>query len=1274
MSLSKDVLETIHKYTNIFNVFLSCIDSVPIKGKTKKEYCLPVKTMLELLNASGNVAMDHASFCKFVKDHSQQYIDTLKTEIAKYDMKFIQILDRFEKSEYYKQDRISVAQQNLITARNNGKHSLPEINVHSSCINRELPLVIQYQLRSEEYSYPIDKACIESEISNFIAALLKDANMNRTTNEQQWNQVKKFVPQNLSDELLELAIQIENQTTNQDRLMLFNCDMILQKIVETIPYLQNANRDNISHILKLKQFELFFMTNECLRELLEIPDFDAKMQLSNLLLKMGLDKYTKNNSLTQSTVSDLKPKASTTKSCIINIDVKCIDFMKLYFSVSAEKRLMIKTFFPYKNGHIFLKDCDTTIIKRFVSISDISVSLGVSIYVISNGSSRMINNSDTDMTIILFMDNVKGLATGGDNSNKKMFNIVFNKDNQFLHINFKVPSPNLKFITFEQFQQNNPYLTLENAFEKYQTEYATDYFVPSTFDSAFLGYLNNKMLLYGTEETNDTFIVFSRFRVPKEPLKSQYHKVYNLVRSKPPVPTIQKTIRSLLDEKIIISLYDLFTIWLNCAKNSGISNLIERSDGYQTVAGYFCRESDVWKSNIYQQDSLKYWDLQRVPFLSIHEIHRSSYVPKNICLFSCLASHWTASLPSNAFGSRLETVDNSVNQFSCFQENILNTQIPIDIDVALDSKLRPRYVSMENLTLLQILPYILKFGPVIRLDGTTTSVTQSSDSHFFTLTLYIYMKWNLGLIDMNTIKEILEPLLASPAKYLIREADCRFIQVENLLPQTHYQFPPLPCYVKLFTSDSETNSQSSKTIGVLYSYDEEKDEYIVRCGTEIQILARDEFQFYEKSRILPYPIKLNSDSKRSFNCELSDSKGSSSMVGKAVKHIDGDVYLVTVENDISQHKMSWNTHFEWDDQKYVIDHTPPPTLGQPVYVKDIHVDKNKNRVADTCETLAETYVVPNIYDRTNNPPFFDLFHPSSRFCILPFLHFVGIKSFMKSDQNMLLQKVLSQPRATEGVLSKKCLDSNCLLVQSAIILWLQATQDRHSLEQLTIAMGKLSTIDSERDQLYSSLREFLSVEQLKAIVWESMETAYSVLYLIISKLYPNVHMHHSYHDLWLNVTGVNVTKSIEMIPDQKTITRKIIETDYDNVSDIDPVSVFTLYPDALSLFYCYLEQHGNEEKNRMTQNAINDVFWFNHKWYNSVMNISEACKFRDQVWSCLLKIPGIIHSLSNAQKERMFRRLNVKSITDIYSGGKDKDTGAMLLNVVKYLESLSLFG
>jgi hypothetical protein len=239
------------------------------------------------------------------------------------------------------------------------------------------------------------------------------------------------------------------------------------------------------------------------------------------------------------------------------------------------------------------------------------------------------------------------------------------------------------------------------------------------------------------------------------------------------------------------------------------------------------------------------------------------------------------------------------------------------------------------------------------------------------------------------------------------------------------------------------------------------------------------------------------------------------------------------------------------------------------------------------------------------------------------------------------------------------------------VLWLQATQTHDSLEQLTTSMGRLSTTDSDRDQLYSSLREFLSLDQLKAIVWDSIGTAYSVLHLIMTKLYPHLKWHHNYASLWFSVTGQAVIDAPEILPDPKTIARKVIETNHtgsSNVSELDAIKTFTKHPYSLKLFECFT---CDSELFAIERNNILDVFWFSKKWYNSIMNVSEACKFRDQVWESLIRIPDIIESLSEAQKYRMCQRLGIQNTMDIYCA--NFTSPSMLFKVVKYLDSLSLF-
>ena len=66
-------------------------------------------------------------------------------------------------------------------------------------------------------------------------------------------------------------------------------------------------------------------------------------------------------------------------------------------------------------------------------------------------------------------------------------------------------------------------------------------------------------------------------------------------------------------------------------------------------------------------------------------------------------------------------------------------------------------------------------------------------------------------------------------------------------------------------------------------------------------------------------------------------------------------------------------------------------------------------------------------------------------------------------------------------------------------------------------------------QLWDSLEEFLTEDQLKLINLTKPEDNYPVLKFILEKLYDNVHLHHTFNDIWKLVNpNQNITKVLKL--------------------------------------------------------------------------------------------------------------------------------------------------
>lgn len=1235
--MDDEIRDTIEKYTKLFRVFVDSMETIPMNSRSKKEYTLPHGTLLKysVKGASGISKTNKEAFCKFVKNNVTEYLTILEREIVDFDMKFVMLLDRFQKSKYYNPSDIHKHcksgtqhdKSNISTLSNantsNASYAMERLllGLSVSSKTRSLPWSIRYHLKSDQYKYLSDYKIPENQMWLFIIGLLRGVNQTQTDTTKEWQIVKQYIPDELSNpEELEIAIKIHDKIQKK-QFIVFNNEYILNLITQAIPFLNNGLSKDIHTILKLEQFETFYRMIPELDEILDLPDLENIYRLSCVLTNMGI-KCPDNVAMKMYTFSD-------------------IPFVQAYSQLSKEIRLLIKAFFPYKNGIVFIKDTDTDIqpCKTFEEIKD---RLKITFCRVDDKPDELdemdklnkLNKLEPpNLIILLFSDYY-----------------VIKSDKSFFQTDKFTLNPNPKFVTFKEYLSglsglsglsdwshhsvNSP--ILDDAYREYRDKYMIGYYVPETYESALFGYLNEQLLLYGVEETDKDFVVFKRFMIPKEPLKDQYRKVYNLVRQKPPVPTINRKLFDLLEQGYTHTLRDLYNVWMTCAKNAVFTNLIQRTDGYQTTEGYYCREVDVWKSDIYYQGNVKDWDLKRTPYLSIHQIQHSGLTPKDVCLLSCLTSHWNYT---------------SVDALS---ESVFNTDVPTEIDVLTDQNLKPKCTRINNVSPIQLLPFILKFGPVVRhtystcnaSDTHNTNITKSAevtndsdvsadvfDADFYAKTLYYLVKWNLGKLSLEELKAKFGELFVDGVQYVysVKDSDVGFLHTESTLSSHNHQFPPLPCYVNVFGKQGRS---------VLYAYDEITNEYTIRNGESVEIVTRDHFEFDSCSRILPYPVTFLKNAYTPTDWCPQPLVPNDVNSGVAIENIGGDRYIVTVGQ--VERKMTYRAHFIWDDQTYIDQNTKSIGDDEKVYLKDISIDDYGN-VTDAYNDMEEPYRVPRKEDRSNNRPYYDLYFPSSRFCILPFLNFIGVKKFVKADQDNLINKVM---------LKKKCIDSSCLLVKCAVTVWLDCIE---------------GTRKWDKTQLYDSLGEFLDKEQMNLINLDTPEDNYPVLNLILDKLYESIHWHHSFRELWDDTCGApKFTKELKLIPKTDEYV-----TDFTSVVNgmsgaanavVSGFPIFQEYPDAIKLYNCFIE-------GTPVCREVLDIFWHGDKWYKRTMNTTEATKFRDHAWKKLLMVPKLVSDLPMVQQQKLSDQLKLKNVSDIYSSDDPK----VLLKVVKFLDSLSMF-
>jgi hypothetical protein len=1269
--MDDDVRQTIFKYENLFHMFVKVLDRIPMKDKSKKNFVIPCKTLFDYFKAESKSVdiNDKSECCKFIKDRVNQYIDILKTEIATFDRKFIQILDRFKKSEYYNIDDCMVQENTQTTS---SQYDKPELQINIRSMTKLLPYKIHYNLHAEDYEYLCDYSFKESNLFDFIMELFKDINKTQSDTSNEWKYIQKELPYtfSLDANALEIAIHIDDQTV-ENHIILFNNQYILKLITEVVPFLENGNKDDVYELLCIEQFKMFYLLHPTLKEIIEMENVSDKFQLSDKLSKIGLD-----------LVPDDK--------AYINMNTSDISYMNEYLELTKDKRLLIKTFFPYKKGTAFLKYEDFQNVKRCNTMQEICDTFGVSFYIVD----KKIRIGTSKITILLFSTSVAGSKT-------KMYNVI-KKNNHFIHLKFSEPKETPVYISFDEFRQNasasddavagadslvgvadttavsdvklpppchtedkvqgkksrkvtfapnavdanddktpskDNLSEIELCYEQYQLKYMQDYFVPSTFENALMGYLNEGILMYGVELVGETFVVFKRFQIAREPMKSQYQMVYNMVKQKPPIPTQLVSIKEMVRQNIILSIQDLWNIWINCVNNGSI-RLIKRNDGYQTIEGFFCRECDVQKNDVYQQSgTAAVWDLKNLPYISLHQAQLMT--PKQVCMIACLTSHWSVKTNEQNFKNLVE-----------------NTLVPVDIDVLYNSNIRPTFTKMNNLTALQLLPFILKYGPVSRVNNNTSvPVVKCFEIDFFLQTLYMYVQWNAGKMEIDQLQETFQNIMSiddGNFSYLIPTKYVKFIHVDTILPIFTTQFPPLPCYVQL-NRGGKTNDN---IIGILYSHDEQKDEYIIRQGVDVIVVKRSEFNFYDKSRLLPYPITFlnTSNAQIAQIAQTAQTAQTAQRTGEAVEYYaESDSYKIvelTFEGLSNEWRnMKWNVDFLWDDQTYICNRLAPSNLGEKIYLKDIQVDSNQ-KVTDSYCSLEEPYETPSIVDRTNNRPWFDLYHPSSRYCIMSLLQFMGVDTFMKQDQLSLIQKVVTK---------KKCLESSCILIQAAITIWTECIT------------GKMSY---SRSHIKDSLRDFLTNEQIGKLNLDQLDDSYPILQLILEKLYQNVKFHHLFYDLWSTTNGgggdVNTEDHRKMVDNlqQKEFipieNPNSIEKETNNNNDID---VFRKYPHTFKLFECFIESPEQCD-------VILNVFWHTHKWYTSIMNVTEACKFRDQTWKSLMITPQLVYNMPDIQQKRLMEKVGATTIDDIFSvsGCQPNERTTRLLTIVRFLDSLSLYG
>lgn len=1186
--------QVVEKYVNLWNVFIRVLDNIPLKTRKKKEYDIPAKS-LGTYFPDEKMPKEHDAVCTFIKQRSEQYILILTEELRNFDMKFKMLLDRFEKSSYYQKNIISLTSRTVVakddTVRAGGNvGSL----IASSYQTHPLPFELHYQLQSEDYQYTtVDNVGFtESDIYFFMLELFKyinNGNGEGINCKSLFTHYKDSLFRTQDLEELEFVIRLDDKIGAEDEIVVINEDYVKQQINDCFPYLENANTSDIATMLEMPQFRMFYQTNEFLNRLLGFTDLRERLELSRIAKKVV-------------NISE------TSNTPIQTVFVNQIEILNIWRSLNPEVRLLLKTFFNFTQGNVFLKPRDLELGVCPETISGVAELLHTNFVVINekNPIQRITSKGHSPATVVLYKKDIPGLGV--------RYYPVVSGGNVFIHINFKMPSLVKDYVTFAEFSREKKYVrsSLEEQYDQYRDEFMRHYYVPKTFETAILGYLHSGVTLYGVREEDDTFVVFDRYRIPKEPLKTEYHRVYNLVKVGPPTPVVNATFFEMLKQGIVISMQDLWKLWINAAEKNAFSNLIERTDGYQTSEGFYCRESDIWKSSVYQQHYLKDWDLERVPFLSLQQIKRGYLTVKNVCLISCITSHWD-------WSSR-ETLQNSV-----LGEN---TVTPLDIDYSLDESTRPRHTVMKGLTQIQLLPFILKLGPVVR------RLSGQLDVGFYINSLMLFIEWNSGKHTLETLKPAFSELFGNPEipyEYLIRDSDMSYLHTESILPLYNHQFPPLPCYVLCRGNQK----------AVLFSFDETADEFTVMLNNKVLSLSRDEFQFYHESRILPYPVSFLKKAYDDVYC--GGAEIDSDMVsGRAVEHFGNDQYRVVL-NDEQKRNLIWNEHFIWDDQLFVSEQLPEKSQGDKVYMKDISIDDNGD-VYDNYVVLEQPYQTPKIIDRTNNPPFFSLYHASSQFSVLPFLNFVGVGKFWKNDQEQVMKVILTK---------KVCMEPSCLLVQASIVIWNQCMRDARKWD---------------KSQLWDSLGEFLDTDTKDGrdvIDLSKLEDHYSVLKFILEKLY-NVQWHHSFKDLWVIFEPDNVpTKMLKL--EMRLEELPILKLTLEDSVQIDADLIFQEYPEAISLYECFFSPKLKNDEEIV--NEILDQFWYSQRWYDSVLNISEAMKFRDRVWNCLVQIPKIMEELPKVLKQKMFIEFKVSSTRQLYRLRDPR----LLVKVVKYLNNISMF-
>lgn len=790
---------------------------------------------------------------------------------------------------------------------------------------------------------------------------------------------------------------------------------------------------------------------------------------------------------------------------------------------------------------------------------------------------------------------------------EKFYFITLNKKLLFLELNFDVEAPEQKeFLLFEEFQQEYLDFNEHQQYVKYEQDYLekTQEYLP-TFEAIWKNYQKYGSLPNDIKDDGSNWIVYKFWTISKgmdmrQSLKDAYQYI---VSNKKPSPYKTVILEDLIKDEIIVNLPSLFHLIIQNQKKQAVrlKDIFEMDDGFQMPNGFQCRIKDIYNFN--KNSFQKKWLFEKTPFITKELINSGCYEQKDVCLlYVSLLPYW---------------------QFPNFS---LSVNMPITLKEYYERKTEFRCVAFKKVNFNTI----LKLGPPVRRNSRSNTI----DLQFFLEMVKNFCMYNLDIINEKKFQEIWE-------KYSTDDDFVYIVTNEFLINKNTYSKKK-----KLFSKQIPKMIRIGNDIGVISQKTGNKVKIFNQRTKKFIYMNQDELIIDNSLRVLPFPVL--------FTPTLIDKKiiPNHILTGTAIQYLaDRKCYLVKTEEG-GQYRLKWDIDFEWDDERFIEENLiTPDDHGKVKMLKEISIDDDKN-VIEHYHVIPEVYQIPSKKDYVNNRMFYDLYHPNSKMCVLPFLNFLSIYLVKSFQWNLLKYALASIEKDKERNSNiSNCRNHFCILIKVLWKIW-QDLVLKHGTYNESERVLKVQVIDwynfLSRIQNFSdsSTMHFLK-EDLK-----NPEKTHVYFTKVINLCYKNIKKyHHPIEDLFEyklyelpTATKDNNVERINCIEESK-------------IEDFDPTTFPNTY---LPIFEILLNK--NDQDTTELYDIFN-MFWYKNGFHKREKSISVVMEFRQLVFINFTKIPEIINSLPKPQKARLL----------YYCKTQKGNKHSFLHNLCKFLNSISVF-